>query len=88
MAQSFATHHSMTNHGGIILANQMRVSQMGNLFLVAGDGHFCPQCQRWSTIIKSHDHILFDDKAVAYVGDQLTCGAKILPKQFHVVGRT
>ena len=86
MAQSFATHHSMTNHGGIILANQMRVSQMGNLFLVAGDGHFCPKCQRWSTIIKSHDHILFDDKAVAYVGDQLTCGAKILPKQFHVVG--
>ncbi len=32
MAQSFATHHSMTNHGGIILANQMHVSQMGNLF--------------------------------------------------------
>ncbi len=57
------------------------------IYFVAGDGHFCPQCQRWSTIIKSHDHILFDDKAVAYVGDQLTCGAKILPKQFHVVGR-
>ncbi len=76
----------MTNHGGIILANQMRVSQMGNLFLVAGDGHFCQGANVGATIIKSHDHILFDDKAVGYVGDKLTCGAKILPKQFHVVG--
>ncbi|MFW2151969.1 PAAR domain-containing protein [Acinetobacter gyllenbergii] len=88
MAVGFAIHNSMTNHGGIIPATQMRTSQMGNLFLVAGDGHFCPKCKCWSKIIKSHDHIILDGKAVAYVGDQLTCGAKILPKQSHVVGES
>jgi len=86
VAVGFAIHNSVTNHGGIIPATQSRISQMGNLFLVAGDGHFCPKCKCWSKIIKSHDHIILDGKAVAYVGDQLTCGAKILPKQFHVVG--
>ena len=86
MAKGFAIDHSMTDHGGIIRATQMSASQMGSLFLVAGDGHFCPKCKCWSKIIKSHDHIIFDGKAVAYVGDQLTCGAKILPKQDHVVG--
>jgi uncharacterized Zn-binding protein involved in type VI secretion len=86
MANAFAIHNSMTDHGGIIQATQMRASQMGNLFLVADDGHFCPKCKCWSKIIKSHDHVIFDGKAVAYVGDQLTCGAKILPKQDHVVG--
>ena len=45
MAVGFAIHNSMTNHGGIIPATQMRSSQMGNLFLVAGDGHFCPKCK-------------------------------------------
>ena len=86
MAKGFAIDNSMTDHGGIIRATQMSASQMGSLFLVAGDGHFCPKCKCWSKIIKSHDHIIFDGKAVAYVGDQLTCGAKILPKQDHVVG--
>ncbi|MEJ5139240.1 MULTISPECIES: PAAR domain-containing protein [Acinetobacter] len=86
MAKGFAIDHSMTDHGGIIRATQMSASQMGSLFLVADDGHFCPKCKCWSKIIKSHDHIIFDGKAVAYVGDQLTCGAKILPKQDHVVG--
>lgn len=59
---------------------------MGNLFVRAGDGHYCPQCQCWSTVIKSHDHIIFDGKAVAYADDLLTCGARILPQQSHVVG--
>jgi len=86
MAKGFAIHNAPTDHGGIIPATQMRGSQMGNLFIRAGDGHFCPKCQCWSTVIKSHDHILFDNKAVAYVGDKLTCGAKILPQQSHVVG--
>lgn len=86
MAKGFAIHNSMTSHGGIIKATQQRTSQMGNLFLRAGDGHYCPQCQCWSKIVKSHDHIIMDGKAVAYVDDLLTCGAKILPKQDHVVG--
>lgn len=86
MAVGFAIDNSMTDHGGIIKATQMRASQMGNLFLVANDGHFCPKCKCWSKIIKSHDHVIFDGKSVAYVGDKLTCGAKILPKQTHVVG--
>ena len=86
MAKGFAIHNSMTNHGGIIQATQQRTSQMGNLFLRAGDGHFCPKCKCWSEIVKSHDHIIMDGKAVAYVDDLLTCGAKILPKQDHVVG--
>lgn len=86
MAKGFAINNSMTSHGGIIKATQQRTSQMGNLFLRADDGHYCPQCQCWSKIIKSHDHIIMDGKAVAYVDDLLTCGAKILPKQNHVVG--
>ena len=30
--------------------------------------------------------MIFDGKAVAYAGDLLTCGARILPQQSHVVG--
>lgn len=86
MAKGFAIHNSMTNHGGIIQATQQRTSQMGNLFLCAGDGHFCPKCKCWSTIQPSHNHIIKDGKPVAYVDDLLSCGAKILPKQDHVVG--
>lgn len=84
--KGFAIHNSMTDHGGIIPATQMKASQMGNLFLLAGDGHFCPKCKCWSTIIKSHDHVIFFGKPVAYAGDKLTCGARVLPKQSHVVG--
>lgn len=86
MAKSFAINNSMTNHGGIIQATQQRTSQMGNLFLCAGDGHFCPKCKCWSTIQASHNHIIMDGKPVAYADDLLSCGAKILPKQDHVVG--
>lgn len=86
--KGFAIHNAPTDHGGRVPATQMRSSQMGNLFVCAGDGHLCPKCKGWSTIIKSHDHVLFDGKAVAYVGDSLTCGAKILPQQSHVVGES
>lgn len=86
MARGFAIHNAPTDHGGFIPATQMRSSQMGNRFVCAGDGHYCPKCQCWSKVIKSHDHVLFDGKAVAYAGDKLTCGAKILPQQSHVVG--
>jgi len=86
MAKGFAIHNAPTDHGGFIPSTQVRSSQMGNLFVRAGDGHFCPLCKCWSTVIKSHDHVLFDDKAVAFVGDKLTCGARIQPQQSHVVG--
>lgn len=86
MTRGFAIHNAQTNHGGIIPATQMRSAQMGNLFVVVGDGHFCPKCKCWSTVLKSHDHVLFDGKAVAYAGDKLSCGAKIMPQQSHVVG--
>lgn len=86
MAKSFAINNSMTNHGGTIQATQQRTSQMGNLFLCAGDGHFCPKCKCWSTIQASHNHIIMDGKPVAYVNDLLSCGAKILSRQDHVVG--
>lgn len=88
MAKSFAIHNAPTNHGGRIPSTQMRSSQQGNLFVRAGDGHFCPRCKCWSTVVKSHDHVIFDGKPVAYVGDQLTCGARILPQQSHVVGES
>ncbi|ENX39201.1 PAAR domain-containing protein [Acinetobacter sp. NIPH 2100] len=88
MAKGFAIHNAITNHGGIIPATQMQSSQMGNLFVRAGDGHFCPKCKCWSTVIKSHDHVIFDGKPVAYVGDKLTCGATIQPQQSHVVGES
>ncbi|MPW45514.1 PAAR domain-containing protein [Acinetobacter guerrae] len=86
MAKGFAIHNAPTNHGGIVPSTQMRSSQQGNLFVRAGDGHFCPKCKCWSTVIKSHDHIIIDGKSVAYAGDKLTCGATIQPQQSHVVG--
>lgn len=86
MTKGFAIHNAPTDHGGLIPATQMRSSQQGNLFVRAGDGHYCPRCQCWSTVIKSHDHVIFDGKPVAYVGDKLTCGAKIMLQQSHVVG--
>ena len=86
MAKGFAIHNAPTDHGGFIPSTQVRSSQQGNLFVRAGDGHFCPLCKTWSTVIKSHDHVIFDGKAVAYAGDKLTCGAKLLPQQSHVVG--
>lgn len=86
MAKSFAINMAPTNHGGMIPATQSRTSQEGNLFVRAGDGHMCPKCKCWSVVIKSHDHVIMDGKPVAYVGDKLSCGASIMPQQFHVVG--
>ena len=86
MAKGFAIHNAPTDHGGIIPSTQDRTSQMGNRFVRAGDGHFCPKCKCWSEVIKSHDHVIMDGKAVAYAGDKLTCGATIQPQQSHVVG--
>ena len=84
--KGFAIHNAPTDHGGIIPSTQLRSSQEGNTFVRAGDGHFCPKCKCWSTVVKSNDHVIFDGKAVAFVGDSLTCGAKILYQQSHVVG--
>jgi len=84
--KGFAIHNAPTDHGGIIPSTQDRTSQMGNRFVRAGDGHYCPKCKCWSEVIKSHDHIIMDGKAVAYAGDKLTCGATIQPQQSHVVG--
>lgn len=86
MSKGFGIHGSTTSHGGTVMSTQSRSSQMGNLFLRAGDGFACPKCKTWSTLIKSNDHVIFDGKAVAYVGDQFTCGASLMPKQVHVVG--
>ncbi|MEF3819581.1 PAAR domain-containing protein [Acinetobacter baumannii] len=86
MAKGFAIHNAITDHGGVIPSTQSRSSQMGNLFVRAGDGHMCPKCRCWSVVIKSHDHIIMDGKPVAYAGDKLSCGATIQPQQSHVVG--
>jgi uncharacterized Zn-binding protein involved in type VI secretion len=84
MAKGFSIHNAPTNHGGIIPSTQVRSSQQGNLFIRAGDGHFCPKCKCWSTVIKSHDHVIMDGRPVAFAGDQLTCGATIQPQQSPV----
>lgn len=86
MAKGFAIHNAPTDHGGMVPSTQVRSSQQGNLFVRAGDGHVCPKCKCWSTVVKSHDLVIFDGKAVAYAGDQLTCGARLLAQQSHVVG--
>ncbi|MEO4176517.1 PAAR domain-containing protein [Acinetobacter pittii] len=88
MAKGFAIHNAITDHGGVVPSTQSRSSQMGNLFVRAGDGHMCPKCRCWSVVIKSHDHVIFDGKPVAYVGDKLSCGATIQPQQSHVVGES
>lgn len=86
MAKGFGIHGSTTDHGGVVLSTQSTSSQMGSLFLRAGDGFACPKCKTWSTLIKSNDHVIFDGKPVAYVGDKFICGATLMPKQMHVVG--
>lgn len=86
MSKGFGIHGSTISHGGTVISTQSRSSQMGNLFLRAGDGFACPKCKTWSTLIKSNDHVIFDEKAVAYVGDKFTCGATLMPKQVHVIG--
>ncbi|TQR64452.1 PAAR domain-containing protein [Acinetobacter sp. RF14B] len=86
MSKGFGIHGSATSHGGTVLSTQSRSSQMGNLFLRAGDGFSCPKCKTWSTLIKSNDHVVFNGKAVAYVGDKFTCGANLMPRQVHVIG--
>ena len=88
MTKGFGIHGSTTDHGGVVISTQSRSSQMGNLFLRAGDGFACPKCKCWSTLIKSNDHVIFDGKAVAYMGDKFTCGATLLPKQMLVVGES
>ena len=62
--KGFAIHNAPTNHGGRIPSTQVRSSQEGNLFVRAGDGHFCPKCKVWSTVQPSHNHVIFDGKAV------------------------
>ena len=69
--KGFAIHNAPTNHGGRIPSTQVRSSQEGNLFVRAGDGHFCPKCKVWSTVQPSHNHVIFDGKPVAYVDDLL-----------------
>ena len=62
--KGFAIHNAPTNHGGRIPSTQVRSSQEGNLFVRAGDGHFCPKCKVWSTVQPSHNHVIFDGKPV------------------------
>lgn len=84
--KGFAIHNAPTNHGGVIPSTQSSASQESKAFVRAGDKYFCPQCKCWSTVQASHSHVIFDGKPVAYVGDKLSCGAKILEQQTHVVG--
>lgn len=86
MSVGFGIHGATTTHGGTVLSTQSTSSAQGVLFLRTGDTFFCPKCKTISKLIKSHDHITFDGKSVAYVGDKFTCGAELLPKQVLVVG--
>ena len=45
MSKGFGIHGSTTDHGGVVISTQSRSSQMGNLFLRAGDGFACPKCK-------------------------------------------
>src|SRR5690606_1715202 len=74
MTRPFGIQGSTTSHGGIVMASQSRITQMGISFLRVSDGFTCPKCNMWSTLIKSHDHVIMDGKAVAYVGDHFSCG--------------
>lgn len=89
MNLGMAVHNAPTDHGGIIPSTMTdRASVMGKQFVRAGDGHVCPKCKVWSTVKPSHDHVIFDGQPVAYVNDELTCGARILEQQTHTVGNS
>lgn len=84
--KGFAVDGATTNHGGVIRATQKFHDHIGLPVLRAGDGHYCPQCKCWSTIQKSHDHLIIEGQPVAYEDDLLSCGAKIMHQQRHMVG--
>lgn len=84
--KGFAVDGATTNHGGVIRATQKFHDHIGLPVLRAGDGHYCPQCKCWSTIQKSHDHLIIEGQSVAYEDDLLSCGAKIMHQQRHIVG--
>lgn len=88
MPKGFAIHKAPTDHGGVIESTLLTMFQEDNAFIRAGDGHYCPKCKCWSTVVKSHDHMIMFGQPVAYAGDKLTCGAKILPQQTHMVGKS
>lgn len=88
MPKGFAINNAPTDHGGVIQSTLLTMFQEDNAFVRAGDGHYCPQCKCWSTVVKSHDHMIMFGQSVAYVGDMLTCGARILEQQTHVVGKS
>lgn len=83
---AFGIHNSTTSHGGLVASTQSLATEEENQFLRAGDGFFCPTCKVWSTLIKSNDFILIDGIPVAFVNDEFTCGAKLMPKQNLVIG--
>ena len=89
MNLGMAVHNAPTDHGGFIPSTlKDRSSVMGQQFVRAGDGHFCPKCKVWSVVKPSHDHVIFDGQPVAYVNDELTCGARITEQQTHTVGNS
>lgn len=88
MPKGFAIHNAPTDHGGVIPSTLLTMLQEDNAFVRAGDGHYCPQCKCWSTVVKSHDHMIMFGQPVAYAGDKLTCGATIQPQQTHMVGKS
>lgn len=83
---AWGVHGSTTTHGGTVNSTQNLTSVDTDKTLRAGDGFFCPLCKVWSTLIKSNDFIIIDGKPVAFVGDEFTCGAKLLDKQNFVLG--
>lgn len=84
--KGFAVDKAQTTHGGVVPATQSQYTTMGIPVLRAGDGHYCPKCKCWSTVQKMHNDVIVDGKSVAYENDALSCGAKLIKQQSHVVG--
>ena len=77
--RGFAIHNAPTNHGGVIPSTQQRTSQMGNLFVRAGDGHYCPKCKVLSKAIATENGFMqINGRNPIVAGDVSTCGAKYI----------
>ncbi|MCH7385585.1 PAAR domain-containing protein [Acinetobacter dispersus] len=85
MATSYITIGCPTTGGGKVLTGNSLFQIEGVPIACTGDQATCPKHKVLATIITGDPHMNIFGKLAARVGDSLSCGCKLLPKQNLVV---
>lgn len=85
MATSYVTIGCPTTGGGKVLTGNSLFQIEGVPIACTGDQATCPKHKVLATIITGDPHMNIFGKLAARVGDSLSCGCKLLPKQNLVV---